>query len=111
MEAFELFFLFKGCAKVIHYILLDVPLWRLCVDFEVMAAKGSDHFPTRATFEWVSSKKLAANSDRKKTRRENKDLGIRKALKVTGEKEKDSQNTHDERRSSAGVREMIGFIR
>jgi len=54
-----------------------------------MATVSSDHLPVKATFEWVSSKTLAANRDRKKTRRENKDLEIRKALKATGEKEKD----------------------
>ena len=53
-----------------------------------MAASSSDHLPIIAYFERVSSKKLVANSDRKRKCRENEDLGIRKALKVTVEKEK-----------------------
>jgi len=58
---------FSGASpSVIDYILVDVPLWRLCVDFEVMAAVSSDHLPVKATFEWVSSKKLVVNSDRNK---------------------------------------------
>ena len=57
-----------------------------------MAVVGSDHMPVKATFQWVSSKKLATNSNRKKTCRENKDLRVRKALKVTGEKLKDFQS-------------------
>ena len=77
---------------MIDYILVDVPLWRLCVDFEVMAAVDLDHLPIRANSEWVSSKKLAASNDREKTRRENGNLGIRNALKVTVEKEKDFQS-------------------
>ena len=38
-----------------------------------MAAMDSNHLPAKTTFEWVSSKKLAANSDRKKIRRRNDD--------------------------------------
>ena len=93
------FHLFSGTSpSVIDYVLVDIPLWHLCVDFEVMAVVGSDHLPVRATFEWVSSKKLATNSDRKKKRRETEDLGIRKALKVTGENEKnfESMMTNEE---------------
>ena len=58
---------FSGTSSsVIDYILVDIPLWHPCVDFEVMAAVSSDHLPVKATFEWVSSKKLVVNSDRNK---------------------------------------------
>jgi len=82
----------EASQSVIAFILVNVLLRLLCVDFEVRAAVGSKHLPVKAAFEWVSSKKLATNSDRKKKRRENEDLGIRKALKVIGEKEKDFQS-------------------
>ena len=87
------FHLFSGTSpSVIDYILVYIPLWHLCADFEVMAVVGSDHLPVMATFELVSSKELATNSDRKKKRREAEDLGIRKALKVTGENKKNFQS-------------------
>ena len=82
----------EATPRLIDYILADVPLWRICVDFETVAAVGSDHLPVKATFEWVNSKKLVANRDRKKKRRENEDLRIREALTVIGEKEKDFQS-------------------
>jgi len=84
---------FSGASSnLTDYILVDIPLWHLCADFQVMAVVGSDHLPVMATFEWVSSKKLATNSVRKKKHRETEDLGIRKALKVTKEKEKNFQS-------------------
>ena len=58
---------FSGTSpSVINYILVDIPLWHICADFEVMAVEGSDHLPVTATFELVSSKKLGINSDRRK---------------------------------------------
>jgi len=60
---------FSGASpSVIDYILVDNPLWRLCVDFDVMVVVGSDHLAVKATFELVGSKKLATNSYRKKKR-------------------------------------------
>ena len=58
---------FSGTSpSVIDYILVDILLWHICADFEVMAVVGSDHMPVGAIFELFSSKKLATNCDRKK---------------------------------------------